>query len=103
MKDQDYIKIMDRISKNKIEEAFTWDASAQQNRRSIRRLSLGIGTIAMKAVMRSAISSADTERSKALSAQTAIRSSWTIITIISRLGILPMDRKVLLRRTRWII
>lgn len=46
MKDQDYIKIMDRISKNKIEEAFTWDASAQQNRRSIRRLSLGIGTIA---------------------------------------------------------
>ena len=46
MKDQDYIKIMDRISKNKIEEAFTWDASAQKNRRSIRRLSLGIGTIA---------------------------------------------------------
>ena len=46
MKDQDYIKIMDRISKNKIEEAFTWDASAQKNRRSIQRLSLGIGTIA---------------------------------------------------------
>lgn len=46
MKDQDYIKIMDRISKNKIEEAFTWDASAQKNRRSIRRLSLGIGAIA---------------------------------------------------------
>ncbi|MBQ9907538.1 MAG: hypothetical protein IJM46_12310 [Oscillospiraceae bacterium] len=46
MKDQDYIKIMDRISKDKIEEAFTWDASAQKNRRSIRRLSAGIGAIA---------------------------------------------------------
>ena len=46
MKDQDYIKIMDRISKNKIEEAFTWDASANKTRRSIRRLSLGIGAIA---------------------------------------------------------
>ena len=46
MKDQDYIKIMDRISKNKIEEAFTWDASANKTRRSIRQLSLGIGAIA---------------------------------------------------------
>lgn len=46
MKDQDYIKIMDRISEKHIEEAVSWDASAQQNRRSIRRLSLGIGAIA---------------------------------------------------------
>ncbi len=46
MKDQDYIKIMDRISKDKIEEAFTYDATAQKNRRSIRRLSMGIGAIA---------------------------------------------------------
>lgn len=46
MKDQDYIKIMDRISEKHIEEAVSWDASAQQNRRSIRRLSLGISAIA---------------------------------------------------------
>ena len=46
MKDQDYKKIMDRISEEHIEEAVSWDASAQQNRRSIRRMSLGIGAIA---------------------------------------------------------
>ena len=46
MKEQDYIQIMNRISKNKIEEAFSWNASAQKNRRSIRRLSMGVGAIA---------------------------------------------------------
>ena len=46
MKEQDYIKIMDRISEHHIEEAVSWDGSAQKNRRSIRRLSLGIGAVA---------------------------------------------------------
>ena len=46
MREEDYIKIMDRIRDDHIENAMLWDASAQQNRRSIRRLSLGIGAIA---------------------------------------------------------
>ena len=47
MKEQDYIRIMDRIRNDHIENAMLWDVSAQQqNRRSIRRLSLGVGAIA---------------------------------------------------------
>lgn len=46
MREEDYIRIMDRIRDDHIENAMLWDASAQQNRRSIRRLSLGIGAIA---------------------------------------------------------
>ena len=47
MREEDYIKIMDCIRDDHIENAMLWDASAQQNRRSIRRLSLGIGAIAV--------------------------------------------------------
>ena len=47
MKEQDYIRIMDRIRNDHIENAMLWDVSAQQqSRRSIRRLSLGVGAIA---------------------------------------------------------
>ena len=46
MREEDYIRIMDRIRDDHIENAMLWDASAQQNRRSIQRLSLGIGAIA---------------------------------------------------------
>ncbi len=46
MKDREYINIMNRISEKHIEEAVTWEDPAQQNRKSIRRMSLGIGSIA---------------------------------------------------------
>ena len=46
MKEQDYMKIMNELREDYISEAVSWDASAQKNRRSIKRLSLGIGAIA---------------------------------------------------------
>ena len=46
MKEQDYIQIMNRIRKDHIENAMMWEAPVQQNRRSIRRLSAGVGAIA---------------------------------------------------------
>ena len=45
MKEQNYVKIMSRISKDKIDEAFLYQ-SAHKNRSSIRRMSKGIGAIA---------------------------------------------------------
>ncbi len=45
MKEQNYVKIMNRISKDKVDEAFLYHP-AQKNRSAIRRMSKGIGAIA---------------------------------------------------------
>ena len=46
MKEQDYMKIMNKLREDYISEAVSWDGTAQKNRRSIRRMSYGIGAIA---------------------------------------------------------
>lgn len=46
MREQDYMKIMNGLREDYISEAVNWDGTAQKNRRSIRRMSLGVGAIA---------------------------------------------------------
>ena len=46
MREQDYMKIMNGLREDYITEAVNWDGTAQKNRRSIRRMSLGVGAIA---------------------------------------------------------
>lgn len=46
MREQDYMKIMNNLREDYISEAVSWDGTAQKNRRSIKRLSLGVGAIA---------------------------------------------------------
>ena len=46
MREQDYMKIMNNLREDYISEAVSWDGTAQKNRRSIRRMSLGVGAIA---------------------------------------------------------